>query len=43
MLLSCATEGEGCFGSSHEVAFDYMQKHNITDETCAIYEAKGYN
>lgn len=20
-----------------------MHKHNITDETCAIYEAKGYN
>lgn len=31
----------GCQGGDSSNAFQYIKDNNITDETCAIYQAKG--
>ena len=45
MLISCDMEAtdEGCHGGLPIVAFDWMNKNEITDETCAIYRARGHD
>ena len=42
VLLSCAADSYGCDGGDSIVAFDYIEKFGITDETCSLYRARGY-
>jgi cathepsin X len=43
MLISCETIDQGCHGGLPIIAFDWMNKNEITDETCAIYRARGHD
>ena len=43
VLISCQTTDFGCHGGDPINAFDYISEFNITDETCAIYRARGYD
>jgi cathepsin X len=45
ILLSCAIEeynSKGCNGGDEHAAYQYIHEHNITDETCSVYRARGY-
>ena len=42
MLLSCSAGDSGCEGGTALSGFDYMNKNEITEETCASYRAKGF-
>lgn len=33
----------GCHGGNANYAYEYIMDYGITDETCSIYRAKGYN
>jgi len=47
VLISCSTEGpptdfdNGCHGGEAFNAFKFMNMNEVTDETCAIYRARG--
>lgn len=41
-MLSCSTDDGGCHGGWAYSAFEFMHKNNVTDETCSIYQARGY-
>ena len=51
IVVTCSLSDSGCQGGDSKNAFQYVNYHikkkilekNITDETCAIYEAKGRN
>merc|ERR1719240_2363725 len=40
VLISCSGD-DGCHGGEAYNAFEWMHGHNITDETCSIYRARG--
>lgn len=44
MLLSCDDQqgNQGCEGGNHLLAYKFMHEHNMTEETCSIYQAKGW-
>lgn len=42
VLLSCATEAKGCHGGSPDVALQYIKENGVTDETCSVYRATGW-
>lgn len=42
VLISCSDD-DGCHGGDSYNAFEWMSKNNITDETCAIYRARGHD
>ena len=33
----------GCYGGSSKLAYEFIHKYNITDETCSSYRALGHN
>jgi len=41
VLVSCEDYDDGCHGGSSYSAFKWIQENYITDETCAIYQARG--
>jgi cathepsin X len=43
VLLSCDNTALGCHGGSNATANRWMHNHEITDETCSIYLAKGHD
>ena len=43
MVISCETKDDGCHGGEPVNAYDWMNKNNVTDETCSIYQARGYD
>lgn len=43
VLLSCERPDDGCFGGEALTATKWIAENNITDETCSIYQAKGWN
>ncbi len=38
-ILSCATPGTGCNGSSHQTAWLYVREHGLGAEACMPYQA----
>jgi cathepsin X len=42
VLLACDDKSNGCEGGDPISAYEYIYKRNITDETCAIYRARGW-
>lgn len=42
VLVSCDSESEGCAGGDPNSAYAYIHDHGITDETCSLYQARGY-
>jgi len=42
VLVSCSDD-DGCHGGDAYNAFAWMQKNEVTDETCAIYRARGHD
>ena len=42
VLISCSGD-DGCHGGEAFNAFEWMNKNEITDETCAIYRARGHD
>ena len=43
VLLSCDPSNNGCFGGSDLVAYEYVHKNGITDESCSPYQALGHS
>jgi len=43
ILISCELPDQGCHGGDMLTAFDWMTSNEITDETCAIYRARGHD
>lgn len=43
VLISCETPDEGCHGGDAKTAYEWIHKHNITDETCSPYQAFGHD
>jgi len=47
-LISClvvqnsTNKDLGCYGGDPFDAFDYMARHNMTDRTCSVYQARGW-
>ena len=42
VLLSCDKADYGCGGGYPVVAYEYIYTNGITDETCEVYQARGY-
>jgi cathepsin X len=42
VLISCSGD-DGCHGGEAYNAFEWMNKNEITDETCSIYRARGHD
>jgi len=43
VLISCETVDDGCHGGEPVNAYEYMKNEYITDETCSIYQARGWD
>jgi cathepsin X len=43
VLISCEMQDDGCDGGEPINAYNYMHFNDITDETCAIYTARGHD
>lgn len=43
VLIECEMANDGCHGGWHFDAFEFMHNNYITDETCAIYRARGHD
>jgi len=41
VLISCELNALGCHGGDALKAFEWMESHEITDETCSIYTGRG--
>jgi cathepsin X len=42
VLISCEKWDEGCNGGEPMLAYQWIHEHNITDETCSVYRARGW-
>ena len=42
VLISCSGD-DGCHGGEAYNAFEWMNKNEVTDETCSIYRARGHD
>jgi len=42
VLLSCSNENYGCNGGYGLSAYNWIQKNQITDDTCSPYRARGH-
>lgn len=42
VLISCSGD-DGCHGGEAYNAFEWMHNNEVTDETCAIYRARGHD
>lgn len=43
VVISCSMDDDGCHGGYALSAFDFMNKNEVTDETCSIYQARGHD
>ena len=43
VLISCEQTDQGCHGGDPYTAFSWMADNEITDETCSIYRAHGWD
>lgn len=43
VVISCSMDDDGCHGGYALSAFEFMNKNNVTDETCSIYQARGHD
>jgi len=43
VLISCDMQDNGCHGGDARSAYNWMVNNNMTDETCAIYQARGHD
>ena len=43
VIISCETKDFGCHGGDAYNAFEWMANNEVTDETCSIYRAQGYD
>jgi len=43
VIISCEQTDDGCHGGEAYNAFEWMAKNEVTDETCSIYRAQGYD
>lgn len=43
VIISCETEDDGCHGGESVRANMWMHFHEVTDETCSIYTARGHD
>ena len=43
VLVSCDMANNGCHGGFPRAANEFMAKNDVTDETCAIYQARGHD
>lgn len=43
VLISCETPDQGCHGGDALTAYAYIHNYNITDETCSVYQARGWD
>jgi len=43
VIISCETKDDGCHGGEPVNAYEWMHNNNVTDETCSIYQARGYD
>jgi cathepsin X len=43
VIISCEQKDDGCHGGEPVLAFEWMHNNNVTDETCSIYRARGYD
>jgi len=43
VVISCEQKDDGCHGGEPVNAFEWMHNNNVTDETCSIYRARGYD
>lgn len=41
MVISCSTNDTGCHGGEAISAYQFMHYNEATDETCALYQARG--
>ena len=41
VLIDCEHNSLGCHGGNAMTAYEWMSNHEITDETCSIYTARG--
>jgi cathepsin X len=41
VLISCEHNSLGCHGGNALTAYEFMSKHEMTDETCSIYTGRG--
>ena len=42
ILISCETNDYGCNGGDALNAYQWIAENNISDETCSVYQAKGW-
>jgi cathepsin X len=43
VLLGCSHENNGCHGGSAHSAYDWIYRHEITDDSCSPYRARGHD
>jgi cathepsin X len=43
VLIECELPDDGCHGGDAKTAFEWMSTNEITDETCAVYRARGHD
>ena len=43
VLLDCERDDQGCHGGDPNNAYAYIQENGITSETCAPYQATGWD
>lgn len=42
VLISCQSTSNGCHGGDSSRAFEWIKEHGIQDETCSLYQARGW-
>lgn len=43
VVISCSMNDDGCHGGEALSAFEFMNANEVTDETCAVYQARGHD
>ena len=43
VLVSCEQNDQGCHGGSALNSYQFIHQNYITDETCSIYQGRGWN
>jgi len=43
LIISCEQKDDGCHGGNSIYAYEWIHNNYITDETCAIYQARGWD
>ena len=43
LIISCEQKDDGCHGGNASYAYEWMFNNYITDETCSIYQGRGWD